>query len=144
VLPTQGVRASQLDINNARSGSTIILENADGHIAMQLRDDTFKWGLFGGWSEPGETPDKTILREIDEELGVALNSDRLKFLHTFKFPLIGIANVFHYRVHNELDHAVLTEGISFRFLTWSEIENKPIPSNHHQILTWYRSQHLER
>ncbi|MDP6037733.1 MAG: NUDIX domain-containing protein [Candidatus Latescibacteria bacterium] len=133
-----------MDIKTGRSGSTIILENADGHIAMQLRDDTFKWGLFGGWSKPDENPDETILREIDEELGIALNPDRLTFLHTFKFPLIGIANVFHYTVQNELDHAVLTEGITFRFLTWSEIKKKSVPSNHQQILTWYRSQHLER
>lgn len=123
-----------------KSGSTIILENPKKHIAMQLRDDTFKWGLFGGWSESNETPQETILREIDEELGVTLNPDHLTFLRTFTFPDIGTANVFHYPVQNELDDAILTEGITFEFLTPDEIATKPVPNNHREILTWYKTQ----
>lgn len=125
---------------NSKVGSSIILENANHCIAMQLRDDNLKWGLFGGWSEPNETPQETILREIDEELGVTLNPDHLTFLRIFQFPDIGIAHVFHYPVENELDNAVLTEGITFQFLTLNEISQKPVPNNHRVILTWYQSQ----
>jgi 8-oxo-dGTP diphosphatase len=139
VQPTPVEKVWPLD-TNLKSGSSIILENANHCIAMQLRDDNFKWGLFGGWSEHNETPQETILREIDEELGVILDPDHLNFLRIFSFPGIGIANVFHYPVQSELDNAVLTEGITFEFLTLDEISKKPVPTNHREILTWYRSQ----
>jgi len=107
---------------------------------MQLRDDNLKWGLFGGWSEPGETPEETIMREIQEELGVTLNSSALTFLRSFTFKNLGIAHVFHYPVQNELDNVVLTEGITFQFLNQTEIIHKPVPDNHRKILNWYGSQ----
>jgi 8-oxo-dGTP diphosphatase len=125
---------------NLPSGSSIILENPHQCIAMQLRDDNFKWGLFGGWSEKNETPQETILREIDEELGVILDPNHLTFLRTFQFPNLGTAHVFYYPIQNELDHAVLTEGITFEFLSQIEIAEKPVPDNHRKILNWYGSQ----
>ena len=106
---------------------------------MQLRDDNFKWGLFGGWSEKDETPQET-LREIKEELGVTLAPHHLKFLHTFQFPNLGTAHVFYYPIQNELDNAALTEGITFEFLSQTEIAEKPVPDNHRKILNWYGSQ----
>ena len=53
-----------------------LCNNAMGRVALQLRDDKPHvgaadcWGLFGGHSEPGETPDQTIRREILEELDI--------------------------------------------------------------------------
>jgi 8-oxo-dGTP diphosphatase len=137
--PIPVAKVSRLD-TNMESGSSIVLENANQCIAMQLRDDNLKWGLFGGWSELDETPQETILREIDEELGVILDPDHLTFLRIFTFPDIGTANVFHYPVKNELDNAVLTEGITFQFLSPQEISEKSVPDHHREILTWYRSQ----
>ncbi len=124
---------------NLREGASIIFENVDGCIAMQLRDDNFKWGLFGGWSEPGETPQETILREIHEELAVILSPEHLTFLQSFEFPALGIAHVFHYPVSTELDQAVLSEGIAFQFLSPAEISDKPVPTHHQHVLNWYWS-----
>ena len=47
----------------------------DGRLLLQLRHDrpgvpaAGMWGLFGGHVEPGERPQDTFLREVDEELG---------------------------------------------------------------------------
>lgn len=54
-------------------------------VAMQLRDDRPDihnpncWGLFGGALEPGETPEQTVMREIEEETSIRLDSPRPLF-----------------------------------------------------------------
>ena len=56
----------------------LILENKEGKILLQLRDDKKKikypncWGTFGGWIKTSEKPLKAIKREIKEELGYKL------------------------------------------------------------------------
>src|SRR5512134_3882963 len=43
------------------------------------------WDLFGGHVEPGEEPDRTLARELQEELGIT--PAQWKFLETLTFPL---------------------------------------------------------
>jgi len=52
----------------------IIIENAQGEILLQLRDNIpsilypNRWGTFGGQVDTGETPHQAIVRETKEEL----------------------------------------------------------------------------
>ncbi|MHB8694528.1 MAG: NUDIX domain-containing protein [Solirubrobacteraceae bacterium] len=54
-------------------------------VALQLRDDRPDihnpncWGLFGGALKEGETPEQTVVREIEEETTVRLDSPRRVF-----------------------------------------------------------------
>jgi 8-oxo-dGTP diphosphatase len=63
-----------------RHGAVVVLRDATGRIALQLRDDSpdvaygGHWGLFGGWLEPGETPLCAAIREIAEELSIHLDA----------------------------------------------------------------------
>ena len=72
----------------ARNAAIVILEDADGRIAMQHRDDKSglfgrnQWGLFGGGLEAGETPSEAAVREIGEELCITLRPDALRPLKT--------------------------------------------------------------
>lgn len=43
--------------------------------AATLRSHTRQWALPGGRIEPGETPSRAALRELDEEVGLALGPD---------------------------------------------------------------------
>ncbi len=60
-------------------GSNVIIANPHGQILLFLRDDKpgipcpNMWALLGGTREPGETPRRTLLREIEEEIGVVLD-----------------------------------------------------------------------
>ncbi|MEM9946899.1 MAG: NUDIX hydrolase [Cyanobacteria bacterium P01_D01_bin.36] len=54
---------------------TLAILYQDGQFLMQLRDDfphiifPGVWGFFGGHNEPGETPDVSVRRELEEEIG---------------------------------------------------------------------------
>ena len=67
----------------------LIIENAEGRVLLQLRDDKRTipypncWGTFGGQVEDGETPEHAIVREINEELDY--NAGEPEFFGNYPF-----------------------------------------------------------
>jgi 8-oxo-dGTP pyrophosphatase MutT (NUDIX family) len=60
------------------------LESWTGHAAMiltrrasNLRNHAGQWALPGGRIEAGESPEETALRELEEEVGLKLDADRV-------------------------------------------------------------------
>jgi mutator protein MutT len=52
----------------------IMLIIKDGLILAVSRGlNSNKWGLIGGKSEPGETPEQTAIREVKEESGITVS-----------------------------------------------------------------------
>ncbi|MBT2394067.1 NUDIX domain-containing protein [Streptomyces sp. ISL-1] len=58
-------------------GAVAIITNRRGDLLMHLRDDLpniawpAHWSLLGGGTDDGESPAETIVRELDEEAGLA-------------------------------------------------------------------------
>lgn len=59
-------------------------ESSTGHAAIiltrratNLRNHAGQWALPGGHIEPGESPEETVLRELEEEVGLTLNPDHI-------------------------------------------------------------------
>jgi 8-oxo-dGTP pyrophosphatase MutT (NUDIX family) len=125
-----------------REGSVILLEDAQGRIAFQLRDNrpdvSYRdhWGLFGGWLEPGETPEQAIQREMAEELGLTLETARLEYVKLHRDGDV-IAHVFCYPAPSGLDSAPLREGQRLEFLSLSDLEARRVVPRHRSIFEWY-------
>jgi 8-oxo-dGTP pyrophosphatase MutT (NUDIX family) len=126
-----------------RDGVNVILEDAQGRTALQLRDDlpgvSFGglWGLFGGWVEAGEEPLQTAIREIREELSITLVESRLTFVGVYLMHGIHARDfVFHYPVTDGLANAHLTEGQTFQFMSRAELGRVPMVPHHLELLAW--------
>lgn len=70
--------------DNKLFGSGVFL-HIGGRVLLQKRThDTPSypdyWGSFGGHAEQGEAPESAAIREIEEELGIALKPSDLKFV----------------------------------------------------------------
>ena len=50
----------------------VIIENEDGEILLQKRQDNGCWAIIGGSMEMGETFEETVRRETMEESGLTL------------------------------------------------------------------------
>lgn len=127
----------------AKSSAIVILEDREGRIAMQHRDDKpglfgrNQWGLFGGGIEDGETPVAGAVREIREELCISLDPDALRLLKTTPKEGGATRHWFAYPVADELASAVLMEGQDWRVMTRREVEQVDVQPHHLELLRWY-------
>ena len=55
-------------------GASVIVEDADGRILLQLRSDNHCWGYAGGSVELDETVEDAARRELFEETGLTAHS----------------------------------------------------------------------
>lgn len=81
----------------------LVLQDAQGRLCLQLRDDIDgiaspgTWCLFGGHMDPGETPLQTAIRELKEETGItAAPADMVPL---FRFVPEGGVQAHHYFFH---------------------------------------------
>ncbi len=124
----------------------VILVDRQGRVLMQLRDDNPEimfpghWGLTGGASLPGETPEQTALREVTEETGLTL--DRFEAFRAYYFAESGPRRprieyelyLFHAPCDTPADTMTCGEGSGLRFLGPPEIETLDIAYNHREVL----------
>ena len=61
----------------AKVGADAAVFDDHDRILLARRVDDDKWGLIAGWVDPNESPEQTVVRELDEEAGVQARVDRL-------------------------------------------------------------------
>jgi 8-oxo-dGTP pyrophosphatase MutT (NUDIX family) len=124
-----------------------ILQLEDGRYVMQLRDalpDIFypdHWGCFGGAVDPGEDPQHTLCRELEEELEFA--PTMLRQVTRFDFDLRTLGRNPVYRIYYEVPVSaaafarfVLHEGTQFRAFSAAELLSLPRVTPYDAFAVW--------
>jgi 8-oxo-dGTP pyrophosphatase MutT (NUDIX family) len=120
--------------SNAAVALIVVGENE--RYLMQLRDQKpgifypGHWGLFGGAMDPGESPETTLRRELEEELRLSVNEMRYFTEFEFDFAFCGLGRfmrrLYEVRVpESSLRGLVLGEGSDMRAFTARELLNGP-------------------
>lgn len=103
-----------------REVAAAILIGTCGRLLLQQREDipgllyAGMVGLFGGHREGSETRIETVLREIEEEIGIAFTPDRLEPLVTLsaRYPASGGVDGAFFVIRDvPLDRIAVTEGL---------------------------------
>ncbi len=77
-------------------------------------------GCLGGHVEDGETPVETIIREIDEEIEIALDNPTL--FNVYNIFVDRIEHTFWQRANFDITQIVLHEGQRLKWFTKNEIQ----------------------
>lgn len=130
----------------------VILVDREGRVLMQLRDDNPKimypnhWGLTGGASLSGETPEQTARREVAEETGMALEDLQPFRAYYFQDAVGGAKSaaarakadyelyLYHAPCETPAEEMVCGEGQALRFISPDEVEELDLAYNHREVL----------
>ncbi|MBM6589269.1 NUDIX domain-containing protein [Brevibacterium sp. RIT 803] len=92
-------------MNDIRVSALVLLHPLEPLLLMVRKEGTTSFMLPGGKPEAGESAEATIIREISEELGLALEAGRLSPLGTFAADAA-----------NEADHRVIGDVFCYQGL----------------------------
>ena len=101
-----------------RQIAQVLLFDRNGRLLIYLRDNKSDipfpdhWDFFGGHLESEETPDQALVREVEEELGLALST--WEFFRTYvctegdAYP--NVKYIYWSRIDQAVDELTLREG----------------------------------
>lgn len=114
-------------------GAVAIITNRRGELLLHLRDDIpgiawpDHWSLLGGGCDPGETPAAAIVRELDEEAGLAV-TDLTELFATKDSAGSGQTITFFAASWDGDEQALpLAEGVKLQFFTPGHLPVLTIP-----------------
>jgi len=123
---------------------SLIIENLEGEIILQLRDNNSRipfpnhWATIGGAIEHNETPEEALMREVKEEL----DFDIKKFQFFKRYQLKEIEYNIYYIIGNyKIEDFDLREGQAIRFFSSGEIPNLNIAFSLREIILDYFKHH---
>lgn len=103
------------------------------------------WELPGGKIEPGETPEKALVRELDEELGISVKQQDLEAMtfasyHYHSFHLVMPL----FLCRNWKGTPEGREGQALRWITYNDLSGIPTPSADialfHRLATYFKDE----
>lgn len=118
-------RGSKLEPNEYNAGVEIWIINSNKQLLLTqrspLKSHPFEWECPGGCVIAGETSREAAVREIKEELGLDINSEKLTFITTslYKYQFVDI-----YFLNLNIDISQLTlQKEEVIDASWTSIEN---------------------
>lgn len=131
----------------ALEGATALLVAPEGRVLLQHRHDipTIRypdhWSTPGGVCEPGETPERTIRRELWEELGWEPGEIEPygRILDSYR----NLIHIFLASIDLRADELVLGEGRELRFFTSDALPEKTTPHAREVLAHYFSSCRME-
>ncbi len=125
-----------------------LLVCCDGKLLLERRTDCDQWGLIGGGRKKGETPLQNAMRELQEETGLRVLKDQLRFIKTYDDPgriasyrdgsvWAMIISVFRIDFAEHPQISCSKESRELRFFSPKEISQLPIVMTHSDIISDY-------
>ena len=125
---------------------SVWIMNKNGDVLLQKRSakkkqGANKWSICAGHVDVGEDPKMTAIREIEEELGIKVEENELKYLFTSKSAIVlpnSYNNVFSYKYFLKTNALIedykinLDELSELKYISLDELEQlmKDKPSNY--------------
>lgn len=122
--------------------------NGQGDVLLQERNEPQRrWGLVGGLMELGESTKDVVLREVQEESGIQLSADQLRFVGVYSGKnhrsVAPNGDVFYSVITAyATDHVTAaprvcdTESVTFRWFPLTRLPENLV-GNHRVIITDY-------
>lgn len=114
-------------------GAVALITNPRGEFLLHLRDDIpgiawpGHWSVLGGGCDPGESPRETIVRELDEEAGLAVGD----LVELFEVPDPGgssdIVTVFAASWDGDAGALPLSEGVKLDWVHRDHLGSLDLP-----------------
>ncbi|MFI6468979.1 NUDIX domain-containing protein [Streptomyces sp. NPDC050516] len=114
-------------------GAVAVITNRRGDLLMHLRDDIdtiawpAHWSLLGGGTDPGEQPDATIVRELDEEAGLAVRNLTELFEIRDEYGSGQLVTFFAADWDGDETSLPLSEGVKLQFFAPEHLDILMIP-----------------
>jgi 8-oxo-dGTP diphosphatase len=114
------------------SAAVFLYDPVTHSVLLHLRDEKTPthpntWAFFGGRAEPGETDVECCLRELREEIGLALQPHELQRLREYVVTEQQEYQVIFYAEKSvPLGKLVLGEGAGFAWVPLTEVANLPM------------------
>ncbi|QKZ17034.1 NUDIX domain-containing protein [Streptomyces chartreusis] len=114
-------------------GAVAIIANRRGELLLHLRDDlpgiawAGHWSVLGGGCDPGEDTATTIVRELDEEAGLAVDDLTELFEIRDEHGSGQMITFFAASWDGDETALPLAEGVKLQFLAPEDLEIRTIP-----------------
>src|SRR3990167_6352994 len=129
--------------NNKNKVVRAIILNKEGKVLLGKRTQgrgAGGWALVVGKPEENETPEATIVREAEEELGIKFNP-HFYFEETDKEPFPGeFWDVVYFQGYFAGEIMLNDENSEVKFISFDDLENLEIAFDHKEILTRFFKQ----
>lgn len=127
-----------------------LLVSCNGALLLERRTDCDAWGLVGGGRKKGETPIQNALRELQEETGLHMRAENLRFVKTYDSPgriasyrdgsvWAMVISVFSVTLSELPELRCSKESKELRFFDEAELQQLPIVVTHSDIVSDYLS-----
>lgn len=122
------------DVGDAIVVSAVVLADADGSVLSVRKRGTNSFMHPGGKPEPGETPAQCAVREVEEELGLVLDPERLDLVAVHRTAAANetgrplIATVFLHPHLSGRSHPEVTPAAEIEEVRWVD-PRQPLPED---------------